>query len=116
MVDQVPPAPVAPAPGKLAQDIPPAAPAVVLPIAEGKKENQQVFDLRKAAERVNETKADYDQCESRRMREVMNGRDLQEISCEREFANFKKAFDVQLMLESRMPPVVVPVHPGGPRN
>ena len=62
-------------------------------------------EIAKAAEHVNETKAIYDNCEARRMTAVMNGKDAQDYSCEREFFAFKKAFDVQLALESKMPPV-----------
>jgi hypothetical protein len=64
---------------------------------------QKQVDLRESVDKVSETKAGYDQCEQRRMTAVINGKDAQDYSCEREFAAFKKAFDQQLYLESRMP-------------
>lgn len=64
-------------------------------------DSSRVDSLEKAAEYVNSMKQAYDDCEGRRMQAVMNGHDSQEFSCEREFTTFKKAFDVQLAMESK---------------
>ena len=58
--------------------------------------------LQQAAALVQETKARYDQCESARMSAIMSGKESLDYSCEREFAAFKKAFDKQLQLESKL--------------
>ena len=58
--------------------------------------------LMTAAEKVNDAKNMYDLCEQRRMTAVSSGKDSQDYSCEREFAAFKKAFDQQLVLESKV--------------
>jgi len=71
--------------------------------AQQQQRNESSSELHQAVDRVNETKSIYDQCEARRMTAVINGKDAQDYSCEREFAAFKKAFDLQLALESKMP-------------
>jgi hypothetical protein len=87
---------------------------VVSDQASVKQEQQRQTDLlqlQQAAEHFNETKALYDTCEQRRMTAVVNGKDAQDYSCEREFAAFKNAFDRQLALESRMPIAPAAVRP-----
>ena len=64
---------------------------------------QRQQEIRDSIDQVNEAKTIYDQCEQRRMTAVMNGKDEKDFSCEREFAAFKKAFDRQLYLDSKMP-------------
>lgn len=73
--------------------------------------SKQEIELSQAADQVNRFKAAYDQCEHLRMQDVMNGGDSQTYSCEREFESFKKAFDVQLSLESKMPIVIPAAQP-----
>lgn len=85
----------------------PAAAATATPLSEvqdflSSNKESNAMDLDKAAELVNRTKALYDDCEARRMGAVMNGKDAQDYSCEREFTAFKQAFDIQLAAESRI--------------
>jgi hypothetical protein len=68
-----------------------------------RSQQSDAAELSKAVDRVNETKSLYDNCEARRMTAVINGKDAQDYSCEREFFAFKKAFDIQLALESKLP-------------
>jgi hypothetical protein len=76
---------------------------VNVPVQLPPRTQNDASELLIAVDRVNETKTNYDNCEARRMTAVINGKDAQDYSCEREFAAFKKAFDVQLALESKLP-------------
>lgn len=58
--------------------------------------------LRQATDMVNRTKAIYDECERRRMNVLNTGKDPADYSCEREFDAFKRAFDYQTLIESKV--------------
>ena len=96
-----------PPPPKTAADVAQErAAAQVVPPTPTTSDPVEFKSLQEAAAEVNQAKALYDNCEVRRMREIANnGTEAEKFSCEREFQAFKKAFDMQLSLEAKQPPL-----------